>query len=334
MPRPVAEGADPPAAAFEQAVAQLYARVVRPHLLAGRANPRAGAGGGPALPPAWTGAEVWCQTYEAGRGLDFHYDKDEAAMAGSGAMRNPAVACVVYLVGDRQPRQPGGREKQQQEEEEAAAPPPPPATTRRLGPTVIIDQRWVQGKCGQGAGGDGPAPPTPTACALAWPVAGAVAVFAGTRAHGVLSSPLEAVRAALLVNFWAGDPPGGVGRAPAAALAGLAGPVELGDSDSAAAAAADAPFEEVPARVTLPPPPAAGGGGAYGHALAGVLAGLEGDAEEEGQREGAPPPAFASDLLVVSHAGYDLVEADGGSGPEAAWVVGESESEGEGEEGE
>lgn len=292
----MAEGAAPPTTAFEQAVAALFARILRPHVLAGRANLGVGRDGGPALPPAWTGAEVWCQTYEAGRGLDFHFDKDEAAMAGGGVMRNPAVACVVYLSGER-----GG----------VGGVPGP----LRQGPTVVQDQRWRPDGGGRGEDGDpipGPVPPAPGACALAWPVSGSAALFAGTRAHGVLGSPLGVVRAALLVNFWAGDPPGRVGRVPAAVAAGLAGPVdeEVG--------AGPAPTEVVPVEVVLTaeaaaaaaaPGKAATGGRLAGHALGGVLAGLV----EGGRR----PP----DLLVVRHLGLDLVEADGGGGPEAAWVA-------------
>ena len=106
--------------------------------------------------------------------------------------------------------------------------------------------------------------------------------------------------------------PGRVGRVPAAVAAGLAGPVdeEVG--------AGPAPTEVVPVEVVLTaeaaaaaaaPGKAATGGRLAGHALGGVLAGLV----EGGRR----PP----DLLVVRHLGLDLVEADGGGGPEAAWVA-------------
>jgi len=94
----------------------------------------------------------------------------------------------------------------------------------------------------------------------------------------------------------------------AARLAGLVGP---GGGDGGEGGA---PVEVPPVQVTLPPPPTAGGtGGPHGHALAGVLAGVG--------------PLLSPDLLVVRHAGYDLVEADGGAGAEAAWVVVGSESE-------
>jgi hypothetical protein len=300
VPRAVVTGTDPPRTAFEQAVACLYARIIGPALQAGRGRPPGlGRDGGPALPPAWTGAEVWCQTYTGGRGLDFHWDKCEAAMAERGVMRCPAVGCVVYLAGAGEGE--GGRG-----DEGGTA-------HGRLGPTVIQDQRWPPpGACGDDDGdAPSPMPPHPTACALAFPTKNAVCVFAGNRAHGVLSSPPAAWRAALLVNFWVGHPPGGVERVED--TAGLAGPVGVAEVEGGGAGPDPEEVEAVGFR--LPPPPGGEGGegegGGYGHALSSLLT-------EKGENQ---PRPVVPDLVVVAHAGYDLVEADGGRGCEPAWVA-------------
>ena len=41
------------------------------------------------------------QIYEGGRGLGFHFDKDEHAMAEEGRMVNPILSSVLYLTGGR-----------------------------------------------------------------------------------------------------------------------------------------------------------------------------------------------------------------------------------------
>ena len=40
------------------------------------------------------------QRYEKGRGLAFHFDKDEHAMRETGAMLQPQLSSIVYLTGD------------------------------------------------------------------------------------------------------------------------------------------------------------------------------------------------------------------------------------------
>ena len=81
------------------------------------------------LPPAWSGAEYWVQarsvlarptrkprgvrfgigsdapaagvqTYEAGRGLAFHFDKDEQRYRDQRVMAHPLLSTVLYLAGD------------------------------------------------------------------------------------------------------------------------------------------------------------------------------------------------------------------------------------------
>lgn len=94
--RKVVEGAEPALTVAEQAVQQLYRSLVGLQL---------------APPPgSWQGVEYWCQVYEGGRGLGFHFDKDEQAMAADGRMVNPTLSSVLYLTGSQEdsPRQVGG----------------------------------------------------------------------------------------------------------------------------------------------------------------------------------------------------------------------------------
>ena len=39
------------------------------------------------------------QVYEPGKGLDFHFDKDETLMKERGKMRHPHVSSILYLTG-------------------------------------------------------------------------------------------------------------------------------------------------------------------------------------------------------------------------------------------
>ena len=322
----MATGASPPTCLFEQAAAVLHDRVLAPSgLLTSHGGPLAGE---------WTGAEVWCQVYDGGRGLDPHFDKDEAAWAAGGAawgegsggegaggahaerqaaasqpgphrtMRCPAVACVVYLLGGA-------------------------SDCPRLGPTYVLAQTYDPRTCAA-------APPDPDASCIAYPVAGAALAFDGRLAHGVLPSgggdgvggeggggaaspPVPRTRAALLVNWWRGPPPKGVGRAGPDALAGLARPLEGGGGDDD-----PPPVEVAPTVAALPP---ATSHGAPSAVLLSDL--LDGGGEAGGGREGggdggggavlprppAPqPPSQAPLLACVSHPGYDLVAGDAGAG--------------------
>lgn len=69
VPRDVVEGREPAIAVAEQIVQQLYRRLV-----AAKLAPH---------DDAFIGAEYWCQIYEKGRGLGFHFDK--ASMPGATA---------------------------------------------------------------------------------------------------------------------------------------------------------------------------------------------------------------------------------------------------------
>ena len=43
---------------------------------------------------------VCCQIYEHGRGLAFHFDKDEHLLKEEGTMVHPIVNSIIYLTGD------------------------------------------------------------------------------------------------------------------------------------------------------------------------------------------------------------------------------------------
>lgn len=53
--------------------------------------------------PAWA-----VQKYEQGKGLAFHFDKDEHALRTRGTMKHPQYSSVVYLTGDRARQRQGG----------------------------------------------------------------------------------------------------------------------------------------------------------------------------------------------------------------------------------
>ena len=72
------EGGQPRPTAAERAVRHLYRALVAERLA-----------GDPRWRPGAAGAEYWVQVYRGGRGLGFHFDKDEAALRGRGEMRTP-----------------------------------------------------------------------------------------------------------------------------------------------------------------------------------------------------------------------------------------------------
>lgn len=116
----------------------------------------------------FAGAEWWVQTYEAGRGLAFHFDKDEYAMAEKQEMHHPQHSSVVYLTG---------------------------AVDARQAPTVVLQQRFD-------AASRRPVPADPPACVLSFPRSANFLVFDGELGHGVLDAVTPGKRATLLVNWW------------------------------------------------------------------------------------------------------------------------------------
>ena len=55
--------------------------------------------------PPFPSTAAWClllhvlQVYEPGKGLSFHFDKDEAKLVSSGEMHHPILSSVLYLTG-------------------------------------------------------------------------------------------------------------------------------------------------------------------------------------------------------------------------------------------
>ncbi|KAI3427206.1 hypothetical protein D9Q98_007142 [Chlorella vulgaris] len=140
--RKVVEGAEPALTVAEQAVQQLYRSLVGLQL---------------APPPgSWQGVEYWCQVYEGGRGLGFHFDKDEQAMAADGRMVNPTLSSVLYLTGSQE-------------------------DSPRQAPTVLIDQCYChETRC--------VLPEHPAWSSLVFPLRNQYLLFGGGQAHGVLEA--------------------------------------------------------------------------------------------------------------------------------------------------
>ncbi|KAK9916860.1 hypothetical protein WJX75_008079 [Coccomyxa subellipsoidea] len=125
------------------------------------------------LPEDWAGAEWWVQVYEKGKGLAFHFDKDEHLFREEHCMAHPLLSSIVYLTGRTFPK--------------------------RLGPTVVVDQRFDNGRMRA-------SPEDPQRCALIYPRRGAFAVFDGGLGHGVIGSAAADLRATLLINWWPHQP--------------------------------------------------------------------------------------------------------------------------------
>ena len=130
----------------------------------------------PVVAPAsgdWQGAEVWCQVYEHGRGLGFHFDKDEEIMKEEQRTETPLFSSVLFLTGDQHfPRQ---------------------------NPLVLTNQTPEDQDI------------DPTHSVLIFPRKNMYCVFSGDLAHGVLDSemqPNEAIRMTLLINWWHTKPRG------------------------------------------------------------------------------------------------------------------------------
>ncbi|KAL0025106.1 hypothetical protein WJX79_010787 [Trebouxia sp. C0005] len=115
----------------------------------------------------------WVQVYEPGKGLAFHFDKDEHAMKEKHQMIQPVLSSVLYLTGD--------------------------FATERLGPTAVIDQQFdaEQGKA---------VPDSPARTALIFPCRNNYVLFDGRLGHGVLGSSSKKPRMTMLINWWAEKP--------------------------------------------------------------------------------------------------------------------------------
>ncbi|KAH7619643.1 hypothetical protein Ndes2526B_g06625 [Nannochloris sp. 'desiccata'] len=136
----------------------------------------------PSLPLNWAGAEYWVQMYDAGRGLAFHFDKDEHAMKEEGRMVNPIFSSVLYLTG-------GG--------DCGNSPPPPPSSSdaRVQAPTVVNDQFYNQET-------HSTVPEDPTRSTFIFPRKNSYCLFDGRLGHGVLDTGCKKERITLLINWW------------------------------------------------------------------------------------------------------------------------------------
>ncbi|KAK9841653.1 hypothetical protein WJX74_009543 [Apatococcus lobatus] len=127
------------------------------------------------LPDNWAGVEWWVQMYDRGKGLAFHFDKDETLMAQQQTMHQPVLSSILYLTGSYQ--------------------------ADRLGPSVIVDQAFDPDE-GEAV------PEMPVQSMLIYPETGLYCIFDGKLAHGVLESTSQQDRATLLVNWWTAQPQG------------------------------------------------------------------------------------------------------------------------------
>ncbi len=124
------------------------------------------------LPSDWAGVEWWCQVYHTpGKGLAFHWDKDEALMASSGRMVNPILSSVVYL---------------NSAAECSGAEP--------LGATLVLEQQY---DAATRAG----VPEPSRRAVLSTPTHNALLLFDGRLSHGVLDARSPHVRRTLLINW-------------------------------------------------------------------------------------------------------------------------------------
>jgi len=125
------------------------------------------------LPDTIAGAEYWVQVYKPGKGLAFHFDKDETLFKERQEMKHPVLSSVLYLSGSRH--------------------------EQRLGPTVVVEQQFDNSKgCAF--------PPHPQKSALVWPQLNSLCVFDGRLGHGVLNSAAQEKRVTMLINWWAYQP--------------------------------------------------------------------------------------------------------------------------------
>ena len=134
------------------------------------------------------GCEYWCQVYNGGRGLRFHFDKDEHMLRTEGKYEFPILSTVVYLTAAT-----GGGARQS--------------------PTIVVDQVYR---------GDSPEEEeeAPRKTVLSYPKQNRALAFDGRLAHGVLDSTNASCRRTLLVNFWK-EKPRGLDRATVADLEAL-----------------------------------------------------------------------------------------------------------------
>lgn len=141
------------------------------------------------MPLTWAGAEYWVQIYEAGRGLAFHFDKDEHAMKEEGRMVNPILSSVLYLTGG------GDLGKANHSTQSDSPPSSSPSNARVQAPTVVNDQFYNQET-------HSTVPEDPSSSTFIFPRENSYCVFDGRLGHGVLDSGCKKERITLLINWW------------------------------------------------------------------------------------------------------------------------------------
>ena len=128
----------------------------------------------------WQGCEYWSQVYHGGRGLEFHFDKDESRVKTKGEFHFPILSCVIYLTDDTEEEVQGdgggggdgGKETQGGGNRGKAIP--------KQSPTIVVDQTY--------RGSEGEEADAPHKTVLSYPKKNRVLVFDGRLAHGVLDS--------------------------------------------------------------------------------------------------------------------------------------------------
>ena len=151
-------------------------------------------GKGKALPSAWEGCEYWTQVYTGGRGLKFHFDKDESKVVSKGEFAFPILSCVIYLTDEHSSSPDVGAELKHKQGGERGG----DSTASHIpkqSPTIVVDQ--VYGEDDEDA---------PHKSILSYPRRNRVLIFDGRLAHGVLDSINITTRKTLLINFWAEKP--------------------------------------------------------------------------------------------------------------------------------
>ena len=164
---------DEPRCIAERAVCEVYERVMRKFLQEKKIEV--------------TGVEYWAQVYTPGAGLAFHFDKDEELLIQTGRIEHPIFSSVLYL------------HSSDDDDDDATAVTRTRSlgmlSTSRLGATLVMDQRH-----------DDDPEQAVTSSVLCYPRSGALFVFDGALAHGVLESAKQGRRKTLLMNWWARRP--------------------------------------------------------------------------------------------------------------------------------
>ena len=296
-----------------------------------------------------SGAECWCQLYESGRGLDPHYDKDEEASArGERPLRHPQVSTVVYLNGPKSDGSSFGATVvvNQRLHPRSGAPLPAVPTSSALlwprrGASAAFDGRLAHCVLPSSDASSSSSSSSSSSCP-----AGAGAENdegehgeneSGERGEnengeggenengkGGVSVFDEGKRATVLFNFWCGPAPGGVLRVTEddISAAKLTRPVVASGEPEGFASGGEGEANDDDDEATLVPPAVVAVPRTDPRAFLCLLDELLLVSHK----------ARDHPFVVVSHPGYELVEAEvvrgGGGGEEGGELEGEEEGAG------